>query len=81
MTLRATPHGFAKYNYQVLVTFPGGTIIPFLWSRPSADVIDLTRQRLLTIPMHSPTVPSLPPEAKQKKMHLKIVLASPLKHS
>lgn len=53
-------------------------MIPFLWSRSSADVIDLTLQRLLTTQMYSPTMSYLPPEAK---MHLKIVLASPLKHS
>lgn len=56
---RATPHGFAKYNYQVVLTFPGGRIIPFLWSRPSADVIDLTLQKLLTTQMHSPIMPPL----------------------
>lgn len=78
MTLRATPHSFAKYNYQILVTFPGGTIIPFLWSRPSADVIDLTLQRLLTTQMHSPTMPSLPPEAKQKENAFKDCPGIPL---
>lgn len=48
ITERAAPHSFAKYNYQVLATFPGGTIMPFLWSRPSADVIDLTLQTVDT---------------------------------
>lgn len=43
------------------MTFPGGTIIPFLWPKPSADVIDLTWQRPLTTQMYSPTVSSLPP--------------------
>lgn len=49
------------------MTFPGGTIIPFLWSRPSADVIDLTLQRLLTTQMYSPAMSSLPPDSSEVK--------------
>lgn len=74
----ATLHGFAKYNYQVLLTFPGGRTTPFSWSRPSVDVIDLTLRRLLTTQMHaSARLPLFLSSFffKKIKMHFKILHA------